>query len=71
MTDRNGRNTDARKLAATPAQSSTRDRGDDHDRDYSGFTNLLYTFEYRCQDGTRPALDMDLTKGRLEVEQVE
>jgi hypothetical protein len=36
-----------------------------------GFTNLWYTFEYRCQDGTRPALDMDLTKGRLEVEQVE
>jgi hypothetical protein len=38
---------------------------------YSGFTNLWYTFEYRCQDGTRPALDMGLTKGRLEVEQVE
>jgi hypothetical protein len=45
--------------------------GDDYGRDYSGFTNLWYTFEYRCQDGTRPALDMDLTKGRLEVEQVE
>jgi hypothetical protein len=38
---------------------------------YSGFTNLWYTFEYRCQDGTRPALDMGLTKGRFEVEQVE
>jgi hypothetical protein len=38
---------------------------------YSGFTNLWYTFEYRCQDGTRPALDMGLTKGCLEVEQVE
>jgi hypothetical protein len=38
---------------------------------YSGFTNLWYTFEYRCQEGTRPALDMGLTKGRLEVEQVE
>jgi hypothetical protein len=32
---------------------------------YSGFTNLWYTFEYHCQDG------MGLTKGRLEVEQVE
>jgi hypothetical protein len=38
---------------------------------YSGFTNLWYTFEYHCQDGTRPALDMGLTKGCLEVEQVE
>jgi hypothetical protein len=38
---------------------------------YSGFTNLWYTFEYRCQDGTRPALDMGLTTGRLQVEQVE
>jgi hypothetical protein len=37
---------------------------------YSGFTNFWYTFEYRCQS-TRPALDMGLTKGRLEVEQVE
>ena len=46
-------------------------RGDDYGRDYSGFTNLWYTFEYHCQDGTRPALDMGLTKGCLEVEQVE
>jgi hypothetical protein len=38
---------------------------------YSDFTNFWYTFEYRCQNGTRPALDMGLTKGRLEVEQVE
>jgi hypothetical protein len=38
---------------------------------YSGFANLWYTFEYRCQDGPRPALDMGLTKGRFEVEQVE
>jgi hypothetical protein len=35
------------------------------------FSDLCYTFEYRCQNGTRPALDMGLTKGRLEVEQVE
>jgi hypothetical protein len=54
-----------------PDRSSIRGRGDDYGRDYSGFTNLWYTFEYRCQDGTRPALDMDSTKGRLEVEQVE
>lgn len=38
---------------------------------YSHSTNFWYTFEYRCQNGTRPALDMGLTKGRLEVEQVE
>jgi hypothetical protein len=37
---------------------------------YSGFSNLLYIFDYRCKDGQHLTFDMELTKGALGIGQI-